>query len=161
MFERFVRELDKYDPGIHRLYPPASLGAIRRAEEKLGIRLPRDYVAFLRRWNGGLLFAAEFYDLLIWSVDDESLAGVAEYNMDIAERNIFGRATLGHPAHLLAIASYSHDNLVCLDMSRDGRPVMWLRYERLIESEWANSGRVARRRNGSGGQHVRPPWSGP
>ena len=137
MFEQFARELEKYDPGVNRLYPPAPLGAIRRTEEKLGVRLPRDYVAFLRRWNGGLLFAMDFYDLLIWNVDDESLAGVAEYDMDIAKLNVLDRVRWGHPAHFLAIASYLDDNLVCLDMSRDGRPVIWLRDKRVIENEWA------------------------
>lgn len=64
MFETFVEELRKYDEGVHRLYPAASISSINAAESKLGVEFPPEYRAFLRSWNGGLLFAKEFFDIL-------------------------------------------------------------------------------------------------
>jgi len=136
MFQTFVEELKKYDESVHRLYSPASDSSINAAESKLQIELPAEYRAFLSRWNGGLLFAKEFYDILIWSIDDELTSPPREYDCEVVRMNDTLNREHNHPRSLLAIASYSDGNLLCLDMSRQGRPVLWLRNEERIEQEW-------------------------
>ena len=136
MFESFSRELAKYDEGVHRLCPSVSETALHKAEKELGFSLPGEYRAFLQLWNGGLLFAKEFYDILLWSVADEHARAAREYECDVVRMNRELMAEHGHPLHLLGIASYSDGNLLCLDMNRDGRPVLWLRCEESIEQEW-------------------------
>lgn len=138
MFNIFEEELNKYDHGVHRLCLPASDSSISAAEFGLQAEFPLEYKAFLRRWNGGLLFAKEFYDVLIWSVVDESKKSPNEYNCSVVEMNtaLIGDGT--YPRSLLAIASYADGNLVCLDMTREGRPVLYLRDEKAIEQEWEN-----------------------
>jgi len=135
LFETFRREVQKYEEAVHRLHPPASSASIDAAEFQLQVDFPQEYKAFLRIWNGGLLFAREFYDILIWSVADERVQSTKEYDCEVVQTN---RALMerGHPPHLLGIAAYSDGNLVCLDLSRDGRAVLWLRDEGCIEQEW-------------------------
>jgi tetratricopeptide (TPR) repeat protein len=48
--------LDRYDDGVHRLEPPATLKAIAETERALQHKLPADYRDFLRESNGGELF---------------------------------------------------------------------------------------------------------
>lgn len=48
--------------------PPADTQAIENLEAQVGIRLPRDYVGFLQRMNGGEGFLGEEY-LSMWSID--------------------------------------------------------------------------------------------
>ncbi|MCK4660750.1 MAG: SMI1/KNR4 family protein [Phycisphaerae bacterium] len=136
MFEFFIEELKKYDVGVNRLYPPASEESIKCAEEMLGFRLPEDYRVFLRRWNGGLLFAKEFGDLVLWSVEDERLEGVREYNWDLVRDNKFLINEQKHPEHLLVMAIYSDGSLACLDLRNAGHVVLWNRDERQVELEW-------------------------
>ena len=136
MFETFCIELQKYDSGVHRLYPPASHRSIADAEQLLNVNFTEDYKAFLRKWNGGVLFAKDFFDLLIWSVTDKKSDAVKEYDCDLVDMNKTLVMEQDHPNHLLAVASYSDGNLVCLDLRHDGAPVLWHRDDGLIEQRW-------------------------
>jgi hypothetical protein len=136
MFDIFLKKIRKYDPGVHRLNAGASNKAIASVEKSLGISLPQEYKAFLLRWNGGLLFAKEFFDIIIWNIQEPGEDWKGEYNYDVVKSNEVLISEQGHPSHLIAVASYSDGNLLCLDISRRGKPVLWLRDEEKIEEEW-------------------------
>ena|GEM_PF-207073 len=57
--------------------PPARASCIKQVEREAGIRLPEDYVRFLRRTDGGEGFVGEAY-LRLWSVDE-----LMDGNMDL------------------------------------------------------------------------------
>ncbi|MGD8450646.1 MAG: SMI1/KNR4 family protein [Phycisphaerae bacterium] len=136
-FDEFAAELAKYDCGVHRLIPGASEEAIAVAERALGVTFFEDYKAFLHRWNGGLMFAKEFFDLLIWSVDDEATRDMLEYNTEAVRENTKQHAEYGLPAHLLGIAQDGGGDLTCLDFSEPPSVVRWSVDERKVESRWS------------------------
>lgn len=123
MFEAFVREMNRYDAGVHRLVPGAQPASIDRAEEALGVVFPPDLRAFLLRWNGGLLFAKEFHDITLWHIDDPETDALHEYSSNIVRNNLILIRKFDHPAELLAFASLSYGSLACVDLSSPGRVV--------------------------------------
>jgi cell wall assembly regulator SMI1 len=137
MFDKFMNEINKYDSGVHRLNAAASEMAIARAEMSLGISFPQEYRMFLSCWNGGLLFAKEFFDIIIWNLEEPGEEWKGEYNFDVVKSNEVLVSEQRHPRHLIAVASYSDGNLLCLDITRQGKPVLWLRDEKEIEEEWS------------------------
>lgn len=134
--DSFATEVAKYDRGVHFLFPGASPESLDRAEQVLSCEFPRTYRAFLARWNGGLLFAKEFGDLDIWSVKGGDEVADQQSPLDVVVDNQFLVREQGHPRNLLAIASHSDGNLICLDLGSDGRPIYWNRDKRTIELEW-------------------------
>lgn len=135
-YDEFAAELARYDCGVHRLIPGASDEAIAAAEQALGVTFFDDYRAFLRRWNGGLIFAKEFSDLLIWSVDDEATRHLLEYNTEVVRMNTEEHAQYGLPAHLLGIAQDGGGDLTCLDFSEPPSVVHWS-VEGRVEFRWS------------------------
>ena len=136
MFAAFERELKRYVEGVHRLYPGASDQALRRAEVELGHELPRAYRTFLKRWNGGLLFAKEFFDVHLWPINDQLRGYVREYDSDLVRENRVFLSPQERPSGTLVIGSYSDGSLICLALRPPHRVQVWLRDEHETEEEW-------------------------
>jgi tetratricopeptide (TPR) repeat protein len=84
-FERFRADVRRYAEGVHDFGPPLGEAALRRAETRLGRRLPPGFGDFYRSWDGVRLFADSFV-----------LRPAAELEADARGRLVVGEA-LGAP----------------------------------------------------------------
>ncbi len=55
-FHPLLRLMDRYRQDVHHLRPPATDAALQEAEQHLKLALPPSLAAFMKRWNGALLF---------------------------------------------------------------------------------------------------------
>ncbi|WP_415339570.1 SMI1/KNR4 family protein [Clostridium perfringens] len=72
-FKYFIKEVGKYNLGIHQLYSGISLEEINKYEEKLGVEFPNIYKRFLINFNGGYLFVGPSEIILLSLSEDKYL----------------------------------------------------------------------------------------
>ena len=111
-FNFFVEEINKYAEGVNFLNPGIEEGYIEKAEEKLKVKLPEEYKAFLRIYNGGEIFRPGTVLSEIYKNPDDRVRGGAYLNDAFDERF----KTFGVPANLLIIGSMSFGDAICIDL---------------------------------------------
>lgn len=72
-FKPFIKEIKKYESGIHQLYNGVSLDKIEEYEKKLNIKFPEIYKEFLMNFNGGDLFVGPSEIMLLGLNQDNYL----------------------------------------------------------------------------------------
>lgn len=132
IFANFVRELNKYAAGVHRLNDSAGSYLIEYAEKKLNFNFPERYRQFLGLWNGGTLFGS---GVMVFGIDEKkqdkresripakarsTASGEKKKSItkteDIIDSNLPRDRWPGIPETYLIIARTGIGDRICLDM---------------------------------------------
>ena len=70
-FKSFIKEIEKYNLGVHNLYSGVTLEEIDKYEDRLGIKFPNIYKRFLMNFNGGYLFKGPS-ELMLLSLSEDN-----------------------------------------------------------------------------------------
>ena len=100
---------------------PADDKAVRRAEEKLGRRLPDAFVARLKRQNGGEAYDSSGYVWWLHPVyDDSDRRRLKRSFNDIIRETVTARQWPGFPVEAIAVGADDAGNFLVLLPAREG-----------------------------------------